>query len=250
LPQSFRKLLKEGRKLIGTLVTIPRSEIIESVETAGFDWALIDMEHSALGISDVNLLVSAAKSIPCLVRMASYSAAEIGQVLDCGAAGVIIPQVSSANDAAMAVAAVRYPPEGFRSVGISRAHAYGAKFSNYMENANAQLAVVAQIETVAGVNAISEIVAVKGLDCIFLGPYNLSGSMGMLGKLESRELRAAMAKVRNACIDAGMPLGIFGLGGAAVRPFLLEGFSLLALGVDTALYKGALDTERSLLFRD
>jgi 2-dehydro-3-deoxyglucarate aldolase len=245
---SFRKQIKSGRKLVGTLVSIPRPEIIELIEIAGYDWALIDMEHSSMTVSDVSTLISASRTLPCLVRVPAYSAAEIGQILDCGAAGIILPQVSSANDAALAVAAVRYPPEGFRSVGISRAHNYGAGFTEYLEQANNNVAVVVQVETVAGVKSIADIVAVKGVDCVFLGPYNLSGSLGMLGKLEAKELRLAMGQVRNICIDAGVPLGILGVSGAAVRPFVADGFTLVSVGVDTALLRSALELEKGALF--
>ena len=126
----------------------------------------------------------------------------------------------------------KYPPQGNRGVGISRAHKYGLRFNEYMERANDEIAVILQAETTMALKNISEIVKVPGIDAIFIGPYDLSASMGKLGQLTDPEVEQAITTIANSCKKAGVRLGLFGATAEAVEPFIRQDFTLLAIGTD------------------
>jgi 2-keto-3-deoxy-L-rhamnonate aldolase RhmA len=131
------------------------------------------------------------------------------------------------------VALCRYPPAGSRSVGVGRAHGYGLRFGDYLARANEQTTVVVQVEHVDGVDDIESIVWVEGVDAVFIGPYDLSASLGKPGQVNDPAVLSRIARVRDACRGAGRPLGIFGMTADAVAPFQAQGFTLLAVGMDT-----------------
>lgn len=221
---------------MGTVITLPSTEVVEIVLRAGFDWLFMDLEHSAMSIKDTQrLLQVAGADIPCLVRVPSNEDTWIKQALDIGAAGVIVPQVHAANDVRRAVQAARYPPEGTRSVGIARAHGYGDEFQEYVATANRTTAVVVQIEHVDAVADIEQILKVPGVDGLFVGPYDLSASMGKAGRVGDPDVREAIERVTKAADHAGIPLGIFGATAAAVEPHVRSGYTLIAVGMDTML---------------
>jgi 2-dehydro-3-deoxyglucarate aldolase/4-hydroxy-2-oxoheptanedioate aldolase len=144
---SFRKELLGGKKLIGTLVSLPCPQVTEILCDAGFDWLFIDGEHSPLGMGDIqNMLQAAGDRCSCVVRIPANDEVFIKQVLDVGASGIIAPHVNTAEIAEQVVRFSKYPPIGERSVGVARANAYGFQFADYIKNANEQLAVVVQIE--------------------------------------------------------------------------------------------------------
>ncbi len=176
--KSFKNNLTAGDLLISTIVTLPSPEIIEILCGSEFDWLFIDLEHSALSIRDAQVILQAASiQTPCLIRVPNLDEIWIKKVLDIGPAGIIIPQVQTAEQAKLAVQLCKYPPEGVRSVGIARAQGYGPKFQEYVSTANKNTAVVIQIEHKDAVNNIDDIVKVPGIDCLFVGPYDLSASM-------------------------------------------------------------------------
>jgi 2-dehydro-3-deoxyglucarate aldolase/4-hydroxy-2-oxoheptanedioate aldolase len=240
MPISLKQRLQAGDLLVGTIVTLASTEMIEIFCQAGFDWLFVDLEHSALSIRDAQLLLQAADAtVPCLVRIPASDAVWIKKALDIGAAGIIAPQVLTAEHARQAVAACRYPPQGVRSVGIARAHGYGAGFADYVASANDEVVTVLQIEHIEAVANMTEIVAVPGIDCLFVGPYDLSASMGKLGQVGDPDVQRAIATVRQHARQAGIPLGIFGATAEAVRPFIQCGYTLLAVGIDTLLVTAA-----------
>lgn len=199
------------------------------------------MEHSPLlDTAAVQRLVRAAGDrADTLVRVPDKSATWVSKVLDTGCDGIIVPHVDNAEDAMRTVRAARYPPLGERSVGIARAHGYGARFGEYMQRANDDLVIVAQIEGIGAVERIDDIVKVDGINAAFVGPYDLSGSMGMLGQLENEAVRAAIEEVRRACERAALPFGIFTPtpeGGRAERE---KGSTLIAVGSDLSYLSGA-----------
>jgi 2-dehydro-3-deoxyglucarate aldolase len=144
-----------------------------------------------------------------------------------------VPQVNTAEQAADVVRWARYAPEGSRGVGLARAHGYGLKFREYLSAANREIAVVVQAEHVRAVDNIDAIVRVPGVDAVLLGPYDLSASLGKLGKIDDPAVVAAIDRVTAACKAAGMPLGYFGVTAAAVRPYVARGYTLIVAGVDT-----------------
>jgi 2-dehydro-3-deoxyglucarate aldolase len=163
----------------------------------------------------------------------------IKKALDTGAAGLIVPHVNSADEAAQAVRWAKYPPQGGRSVGFSRANLYGARLQEHLETANEEIVVVAQVEHIDGVRAIDPIVAVPGLDAVFIGPYDLSASLGRPGRVEDGQVRGAISRVRSACAAAKIPVGIFAAGAPAAATALADGFTLVCAGLDVRLYAEA-----------
>jgi 2-keto-3-deoxy-L-rhamnonate aldolase RhmA len=236
----FRARLRNGEKLYGTMVTLPSAATAEVLAALGFDWLFIDAEHGPLETRELlGLLQAVSHRVACIVRVPSCDEVAIKKALDLGAHGIIVPQVNSAEQAASAVRFARYPPEGARGVGLARAHGYGARFKEYVESANREIAVIVQAEHARAVESIDAIVRVPGVDAVLLGPYDLSASLGKMGKVDDPAVVAAIGRVTDACRAARMPLGFFGVSAAAVKPYAERGYTLLVAGVDTALLGGA-----------
>ena len=232
----FRERLLNRERLTGTIVTLPCPQIAELLSQCGFDWLFIDGEHGPLSIGDIQLLLQAAQPrCPCLVRLAANDDVYIKQALDAGADGIIAPLVNDGDAAKRVVALAKYPPLGSRSVGIGRAQAYGDAFAEYVARANDRLTVVVQVEHIEAVANIDAILDVPGIDGVFVGPYDLSASMGKPGRVADADVQRQIETVRQACLAHKVALGIFGVNAGAVRPFIEKGFSLLALGMDTLL---------------
>lgn len=236
----FRARLLAGDRLIGTLISLPSPEVAELLAEVGFDWLFIDAEHGPFESAGALRLLQAvgARCAP-LVRVPVGEEVWIKKALDIGAAGVIIPQVNTAEQALRVVRHCKYPPWGTRGVGIARAHRYGLGFSDYVAEANDGLAVIVQAEHIEAVRDIAAIARVPGVDAVLIGPYDLSASMGKPGQITDPEVRGAIDTVRRECLAAGVRLGIFGLSAAAVRPYLLDGFTLITVGMDTVFLSQA-----------
>jgi 2-keto-3-deoxy-L-rhamnonate aldolase RhmA len=232
---SFRARLRAGERLIAPLVTLSAPSVSELLAAVGFDWLFIDAEHAPLDPARMQAMLQAAGATPCVVRLAAGEDIHIKRALDIGAAGIIAPQVNSAEHARQIVQAAKYAPAGQRGLGIARAHGYGLHVREYMQQANADTAVIVQAEHQDAVKHIREIVRVEGVDGVLIGPYDLSASLGLPGAVDHPEVRDAIARVRAACLDAGVPIGIFGLTSDAVRPYIEQGFTFIVVGVDTVL---------------
>ena len=157
--------------------------------------------------------------------------------LDLGADGVMVPWVRTAEDAEAAVAAAKYPPRGMRGVGVCRAHGYGARFQPYVDTANEETLVILQIEHIDAVENIEAICGVPGLDVAFIGPYDLAGSMGLMGQIHHPDVEAAVSRVfevaRAAGVAPGLLIGEPQPGELAAR--VAEGFQFVAVGLDTLM---------------
>jgi 2-keto-3-deoxy-L-rhamnonate aldolase RhmA len=234
---AFRDRLLKGERLIGTLLSLPAPELAEIAAGAGFDWLFLDMEHGAIGATDVLRLVQAVEEpCACLVRIPENREMWVKKALDTGAAGIIVPHVNDASEAAQAVHWAKYPPEGGRSVGFSRANRYGSRFQENVETANAATVVIAQVEHIDGVRRIDAILAVGGVDAVFIGPYDLSASLGKPGHIQDPDVRAAIGTVAAACARRKVPAGIFAADLAASAKAVEEGYILVCSGIDIGLY--------------
>ena len=229
----FRQQLLAKETLIGTLISIPSAEIVELLSLTGFDWLFLDAEHGAFGPTEIVSLLQAAHDCPCLVRIPGPDEAWIKKVLDAGAAGIIVPQISSAEQAQDVINYAKYPPQGKRGVGLGRAHKYGREFSSYLQNANAETVIVLQAENQPALDNIDAIATVNGVDAILVGPYDLSASLGKTGDLAHPIVQTAIQKISQACITHDTRLGIFGVCAEDVAPYKQLGFTLLTVGVDT-----------------
>jgi 2-keto-3-deoxy-L-rhamnonate aldolase RhmA len=236
----FIQRLRTGQPLVGILLTTGSTEIAEVIQAAGFDWVFIDGEHGVMGPPEVQgLLQVLAVGPPALVRIPENDAVWYKKALDAGADGVIVPLVRTVDDARRAVAYAKYPPVGARSVGIGRAHGYGARFKDYVETANESVALVLQIEHIDAVNQLDEILAVPGIDAAFVGPFDLSASMGLTGQVRAPAVREAIAQVQQRCAAREIPVGIFATAADAAAESVAAGFNFVAIGTDLALLSTA-----------
>jgi 2-dehydro-3-deoxyglucarate aldolase len=236
----FRTRLRAGETLLGTMVTLPAPAVAEILADIGFDWLFVDGEHGPLETADIlAILQTVGSRVSCIVRVPAAEEAVIKRVLDLDAEGIIVPQVNTAEQAADIVRFARYAPAGSRGVGLARAHGYGMRFREYLEKANEQVSVIVQAEHALAVENIEAIVKVEGIDAVFIGPYDLSASLGKMGKINDPVVIDAIEHVTKTCRAAGIPLGYFGVNAAAARPFMERGYRLIASGVDTLLLGGA-----------
>lgn len=230
---NFSERLRRNERLLGTMLTIPSPEVAEMVSKCGYDWLFMDGEHAPLSILEWQRLMQAVGGrCANVLRVPSLSERDIKRALDIGADGIIVPMVNSAEQARQAVAWSKYPPRGRRGVGLARAQGYGLDFADYMENANHGTALIVQAEHIDAVENIEAIAAVEGLDAVFIGPYDLSASMGKTGQVEDAEVVAAIERVRIACQQNSLALGYFAVDAGGVRPYMEQGYNLICAGVD------------------
>ena len=234
MSHEFRKRLASGEMLVGTMVTLTAPPVAEILAGVGYDWLFVDAEHAPFEAAELSaLLQTVGDRLPCVVRVPSADEVPIKKALDLGAAGIIVPQVNTAEQAQRVVRFARYAPEGMRGVGLGRAQRYGLAFQEYVERANAEIAVVVQAEHIDAVNNIEAIVQVPGVDAVLIGPYDLSASLGKMGQVNDPAVTDAIDHVTSVCRHAEMPLGIFGVTVEAVAPYLAQGYTLIVAGVDT-----------------
>lgn len=179
---------------IGTWITLNHPSIAEILAEAGFDWLCVDMEHSVTDYSEAQQLILAiqGKGLKAYVRVGENNVRIIKRILDAGADGIIVPSVNSAAEARKAVAAVKYPPEGTRGVGLARAQSYGFGFESYRDNTSKQIKLIVQIEHINAIRELDEILSTDGVDGTFIGPYDLSGSMGKPGQWDEADVKEAL----------------------------------------------------------
>lgn len=241
----FRQLLRSGKMLWGTLVSLPTPEITEILVDTGYDWLFIDMEHAPLEVRDVQRILQAGgDAIAGIIRLPANDPVWIKKALDIGPAGIMLPLVNTAEDAHNAVRWSKYPPQGTRSVGVGRVHHYGARLQETIDTINDSVAVIVQVEHIQAVENIDEIASVKGVDAVLIGPYDLSASMGIPGKVGDPAVKTAIEKVRLACQKNNMPLGIFTASIEFARECARNGFNLVAVGTDTLML---VDSSRRML---
>lgn len=246
---NFREMLKGAQPLVGVIHGIGGPEVAEILAGAGFDWLFVDGEHSALEITGIQrVLQVVGNKVPCVVRCPGADEIWVKKILDQGPQAIMFPQVNSAQAAERLVSMSKYPPAGIRSVGLTRAHGYGATFREYLEAANRETAVVVQAEHIDAVNAIEEIASVEGVDAIFIGPYDLSASMGKPGRVKDADVQDNIERVLQVCLRRGVAAGIFTTNPAEVGGFIRRGFRLICAGVDSIYLvealKAALDVCR------
>ena len=245
--RSFRDRLRAGEVLTATFSIIPSPIIPEIIAVAGFDVAIIDMEHGPLSLSNLMPLVTAAQfgGAYAMVRVPECADHVIGAVLDIGADAVMVPQVQSGADARQAVAAARYAPEGYRGVNPwTRAARYGT-VANWASVANADVAVIALVEGADGIASLDEIIAVPGLDAVFLGPVDMAQSMGLPGQPEHPQVIAAMESAMAKALAAGVRVGVFSRDAAGANRWIERGATFIGVSEDTLAMQTALSELRA-----
>lgn len=181
---------------LGSWITLNHPSIAEIMADAGFDWLCIDLEHSVTDYFETQQLIIAiqSKGIKAFVRVGENNPRIIKRVLDAGADGIIVPSVNSKADAVKAVNAVKYPPEGTRGVGLARAQKYGFGFEEYRDVQCHNVKLIAQIEHINAIDELDDIISTEGIDGTFIGPYDLSGSLGKPGSYDDPDVKAALER--------------------------------------------------------
>jgi len=238
LARTIKEKFRAGEVSIGSWMSMAHVSIAEILARAGYDWVVVETEHTAIDVSEVLKLLIAIEgrgAVP-LVRLAWNDPIQAKAVMDSGAAGVIVPMVNSRAEAELAVKSIKYPPQGFRGVGLARAQGYGVDFDEYMRCANRDGLLMLQIEHIDAVNNIEEILSVEGIDGTYIGPYDLSCSMGLPGQLNHPRVEAAKQRVLEATKARGLAPGIHLVHPEAARRELPrcaeQGYRFIALGTD------------------
>lgn len=246
--RDIRKALQDGSVVIGSWINTASLIVAELMAACNFDFLTVDAEHSAMDVPQAQALFQAIRSgnpdCAPLVRLPDSAYASTKRYLDAGAVGVIAPLINSAAQAQELIRAVKYPPQGARGVGFCRANMYGTRFEAAVASANEQTLVCVQIEHIDGVQQIDEILSVPGVDAVFIGPYDLSASMGITGQFDDPRMLDVTERILSACQEHGVAPGIH-----VVQPDpeevvrrIRQGYRLIAYSLDiTMLAKACQD---------
>jgi len=222
---------------IGSWVTLNHISIAEIMADAGFDWLCVDMEHSVTDYFEAQQLIAIIqlKGLKAFVRVGENNSRIIKRVLDAGADGIIVPMVNTPEDAKKAVEAVKYPPKGKRGVGLARAQKYGFGFEDYKTGKANEIILIAQIEHVDAVNNLKDILAIEGIDGTFIGPYDLSGSMGKPGQYNDDDVKEVLKQYETTVRKYNKLVGYHVIEPdiQLVKDKLEKGYNFIAFSLDT-----------------
>jgi 2-dehydro-3-deoxyglucarate aldolase len=246
---ALREKLAGGGVTLGSWMQLDNPSVAEIMGHAGYDWVAVDLEHghfSLSGLPDLFRALELGGTLP-FARIARGRPKEIKQALDAGARGLIIPTVESAQDLDVCIRTAFYPPAGTRGVGYCRANLFGKRFDDYAASHQNGIFMAAQIETRKGVDHLAEILNVPGLDAVMVGPYDLSGSMGMTARFDHPVFKKTLAQILACCKAAGIACGFH-----VVQPEpgnlsgkIGQGYQFIAYGIDAVfLYTHSRAPER------
>ena len=249
---TLSRRLRDGATLFGTFIELPCAESVEIAALAGWDYCIIDGEHSAIGIDRYPDLVRAgdSRAMPTLVRVPENRPAPIQHALDSGAAGVLIPQVGSYDEAVAAVSASRFHPLGCRGVnGFVRSAGFSARpTAEYLADSNGEILCAVQLESAAACRDAERIATIAGLDVLFVGPFDLSQSLGVPGLTSHPEVVSAIQNVAACCAKHRVAAGIYANTPEDARRWADTGFRFVTCLVDTVVLLHGMRTLRASLF--
>tara|TARA_A100001011_G_C14157099_1_gene776581 strand:- start:178 stop:963 length:786 start_codon:yes stop_codon:yes gene_type:complete len=207
--QKLKQALRNREQLFAAWVSYAHPSISETFAKAGFDFIAIDMEHSTISLSESQRIIAACQSegVPCLPRPVSHSNDYIKPLLESAADGMLIQMVNTPDEVTNLINDLKYPPIGKRSYGVSRAQGYGFDFKEYITKWNESSSFIIQIESIEAVNNIEELLAFDEIDAVMVGPYDISGSLGVPGHLDHPKVIDASKKVIKACENHGKSCG-------------------------------------------
>lgn len=236
MDNAFKQALQAGRTQIGLWASFADPYPLEIVAGAGFDWLLIDGEHGPNDLRTVLAQLQAVSAYPAhpVVRLPIGDPVLVKQYLDIGANTLLIPVVESGEQAAELVRATRYPPQGFRGVATARASRWGG-VPDYFKRANDQVCLLLQVETVKGLDALDAILAVPGVDGVFIGPSDLAASLGHLGNPGHPDVVNAVESAIARIVQAGKAAGILTADNVLAQSYIERGVTFCAVGVDTIM---------------
>lgn len=233
---TMKQRLASGGVTLGSWLSLGYSPVCEMMARAGFEWLVVDMEHTAISVDQQLQLIQVVElsGLAPLVRVGDNNPLLIKQAMDAGAHGVVVPMVNSPDEAEQAVAAAYYPPKGTRGVGLSRAQGYGLTFDEYRKRMADETVIVVQIEHIRAVERLREIVEVPGVDAFIVGPYDLSGSLGLPGKWDTPPVLEALEEVNRVVAEGRVPAGFHVVHSDhdELRRRVDEGYRMIAYGDD------------------
>jgi 2-keto-3-deoxy-L-rhamnonate aldolase RhmA len=236
---AFRQKLRGRQLLFGGWTSIGHPQITEVFATSGVDFIGIDIEHSTISLEQSLAIIAASQAARtiCLPRIASHNPEMIKRLLDSGADGVIVPMVATPAEVENIIAWTKYPPDGRRSFGVARAQTYGHDFQNYAKRWNEASSIIIQIETVEGVENIEKLLAYDEIDGAMVGPYDLSGSLGIPGQIDSPKVQEAAKHVNEVCRKLGRACGthLVEPTTAGMAKAVADGFTFALLASDVFL---------------
>ncbi len=241
---AFTQAIKSGEKQIGLWCCLSSGFATEVVASAGYDWLLIDMEHSPNDLTSVmsQLQVIAGHNGTAIVRPQWNDPVLVKRLLDIGAPGLLFPMIQSVEEAEKAVASTRYPPNGIRGVsGSTRANAFG-RMTDYFQRVEEETTVIVQLETLASIALAEDIAAVDGVSGVFFGPADIAADMGKLGKPMDPVVWDAIIPAAKNLMDKGIPVGTLVLDPVFATRLLNDGFTFVACGMDTSLLARSADS--------
>ena len=243
---SIRRQMQGGDASIGSWMQIPNSSVAEIMGRAGYDWVAVDMEHGAFNVSqlpDVFRALELGDTLP-LARLSQGAQKECKQALDASAGGVIIPMVESAEQLLSISKECIWPPEGCRGVGFSRANLFGKHFDEYKLEAQSPL-LIAMIENIRAVDNLDKILEVPGLDAVFIGPYDLSASMGITGELNHQDYQAVQKNILQVAIQHNIACGIHVVkpDKAELNKCINQGYRFIAYSIDSVFLINAAENQ-------
>ncbi|WP_299183315.1 4-hydroxy-2-oxoheptanedioate aldolase [uncultured Neptuniibacter sp.] len=238
----FKQALKGDKPLWGLWLGLPDATCAEIVAGSGFDWLLIDSEHAPFELDSTmrHLQAIAPYGVPAIVRPEEGRTALLKRLLDIGAQTLLVPMCDTAEQARELVKAVKYPPQGVRGLGSSLARAANwNRIPGYLQKANDEICLIVQAETVTAMENLQEIAAVEGVDGVFIGPSDLSASMGHIGNPDHPEVVAAIEGGLKIINDAGKAAGLLCINPAKAHNYVEKGAKFVGIGVDTLLLSNA-----------
>lgn len=243
----MRKILQSKKITIGSWISFGFIQTCEIMAKSGFDWLVVDMEHTAIDQNQCLHLIQVIENngVTPIVRVGANDPLLIKRAMDAGAHGVIVPMVNTAEDAQKVIDALYYPPKGNRGVGLSRAQNYGVGFEVYKEWADRETIFIPQIEHIDGVKNLEDILALDKVDGFIIGPYDLSGSLGVPGKWDHPSVIEALDKVNKVLSDNEKPGGfhVVHSNHDELEQRIAQGYRFIAYGDDMVFFAETIAAE-------
>jgi 2-dehydro-3-deoxyglucarate aldolase len=234
---STKQKLKRNEPALGGWIMIGHPVVSALMASEGFDWIGVDLEHTATSLQDLSAITLEASSRGCdvLARLDSCDPVQAQKALDTGCTGIIVPLINTAEEAKRAVMMAKFPPDGNRGAAFSRASDFGRNFTGYYKSHNESVVVAIMMEHIKAVENADAILSTPGIDAVFVGPYDLSASIGRAGELDHPEVQLALQKILAACKRHGVAAGIHVVRGTNidVRERIDQGYRFIACSIDT-----------------
>jgi 2-keto-3-deoxy-L-rhamnonate aldolase RhmA len=247
----LKRKLSQKKLSIGSWLSWGFSPITEIMAKAGFEWLVIDLEHTAIDYSEAHQMIQTIELVGCipLVRVGDNNPLIIKRALDSGAKGIIVPMVNTAKLAQQAVDSAYYPPRGKRGVGLSRAQGYGMEFHEYRKRSLDETVIIVQVEHIEAVENLEAILDVEGVDGFIIGPYDLSGSVNQPGNFDHPDVKNAFNQVQKVMKTSYKPGGyhVVHANHEELKHRIMEGYSFIAYGDDMVIFAQKLNEEREFL---